>query len=72
MFFMLTDIETYYESLESKRKELSEQAAKQYEKEGKLFSASLLNESNELDGAMNKQLLEERISQYSRYAEEEK
>ncbi len=61
---MPSDMEEYYDYLEQKRKEVSEHAFELFIREGTLCDKKLLEESNALNEAVNKALLEERLSHY--------
>ena len=56
--------ETSAEQAEKKRTEFNRHVAEQYAKKGNLSSSTLLQESSDLDGQLNKQVLEERLAQY--------
>lgn len=62
---MPNDFDSHDEQYEAKRRAMNELALDQFNKTGKLSGKDLLRENSELDGALNKRLLEERLAGYS-------
>ncbi len=61
---MPNDFDTNDAQHEAKRRAINEMAIDQYKKTGKLSGKDLLRENSELDGDLNKPLLEQRLARY--------